>query len=104
MVMIMTVVLRFFVRVPGDFCVTGVSIYQYQILYYYLAVKRLLARSLAPKMYRAKMPKMQPAVRPPSRETPRATPRLMNKGRAKRMAPAARADRRKSLPAKSEAA
>ena len=50
------------------------------------------------------MPTMPMTLRPASRVTPRSTPRLRKSGRAKRMLPQAMAERKKSLPAKSEAA
>ena len=64
----------------------------------------LLFRKLAPMKYSTNMPITPKQLNPANRLTPLLTPRLMNSGRANMILPQARAERKKSLPAKREAA
>lgn len=66
--------------------------------------KRLLALNLAPMKYNANSPATQAHVKLASKLTPLPTPKFANSGCAKRIEPAAREERQKSLAAKREAA
>lgn len=60
--------------------------------------------NLAPNKYSANMPITPKVLRPPRRLTPLPTPRLMKSGRPNRILPQAKALRKKSLLANSDAA
>ena len=70
----------------------------------HFAANLLLALSAAPYFQSTNMPITPMTVSPASKLTPRPTPKFKKSGRANRIAPAARLERAKSLPAKSEAA